>query len=168
MERKEKRDAAQAAADSEAFDGVRRICPNGEDRGAPCEDAEEPTAMRGFSPYVIEQTRAAAAYLRRHTEGRDTIAELSRRFGLSQTVLKECFRAVCGESIAAFSRRARMQRAAELLRETDENVLEVAMRVGYSNASKFAGAFRSVMGSTPREYRRKMSANASRRDSEAP
>lgn len=111
---------------------------------------------RGFSSYAVAQTRAVAAWLTQHTEEQDTIAALASRFCISQTVLKECFRRTYGESIAVFSRRVRMEKAAELLRESDESILEISMRVGYSNGSKFAQAFRAAQGLSPREYRRKM------------
>ena len=43
--------------------------------------------------------------------------------------------------------------AAALLRETDRTVLDIACQFGYDNASKFARAFRDVIGVSPREYR---------------
>ena len=46
-----------------------------------------------------------------------------------------------------------MHGAAALLRETDRTVLDIACQFGYDNASKFARAFRDVIGVSPREYR---------------
>ena len=47
------------------------------------------------------------------------------------------------------------QRAALLLRqEPHAGVAEIAGRVGYDSASKFAAAFKAVKGKTPLEYRR--------------
>lgn len=111
---------------------------------------------RNFSRYAIAQTRAARQYLMESTTRPITIAELSKKCCISQTVLKECFKWMYGENIAAFSRRIRMESAAELLRETDLNVLDVALQVGYVNASKFAKAFHAFFGCNPKEYRRKM------------
>ncbi len=119
-------------------------------------EAGVPGRRRRFSKYAVAQSRAAAHYLREQTGQAATVADLARRFGVSQTVLKECFRSLYGESVAAYSRRLRMEKAAELLLNTDVNILEVAMQVGYSNASKFARAFQATMGCTPKAYRRKM------------
>ena len=44
-------------------------------------------------------------------------------------------------------------RPAELLRSTDRTVLDIAGQFGYDNASKFARAFRSVIGVSPNAYR---------------
>lgn len=56
-------------------------------------------------------------------------------------------------SPAAYVRSQRMWGAAELLRGTDRTVLDIAGQFGYDNASKFAKAFRDVVGVSPREYR---------------
>ena len=53
-----------------------------------------------------------------------------------------------------YARRA-MDRAALLLRqEPQTSVAEIAGRVGYDSASKFAAVFREAKGKTPLEYRR--------------
>jgi AraC-like DNA-binding protein len=49
-----------------------------------------------------------------------------------------------------------MTAASKLLAETDQSILEIAGKYGYENGSKFAGAFRSVMGTSPSEYRRRI------------
>ena len=54
---------------------------------------------------------------------------------------------------AAFLRAQKMHGAAALLRTTDRTVLDIAGQFGYDNASKFAKAFRDVVGVSPREYR---------------
>ena len=47
-----------------------------------------------------------------------------------------------------------MNRAAELLRaDREKSVAEIAGLVGYDSASKFAIAFRKIMGMSPVEYR---------------
>ena len=49
----------------------------------------------------------------------------------------------------------RMKKATQLLMEGKFNVAEVASRVGYTNSSKFAQAFKEYTGSSPKEYRNK-------------
>ena len=84
-----------------------------------------------------------------------TITELSRRFSIPTTALKECFKSVYGQPINTYMRCLRMDRAALLLRqEPHAGVAEIAGRVGYDSASKFAAAFKAVKGKTPLEYRR--------------
>ena len=82
-----------------------------------------------------------------------TLKSLSQQFNVSEAQIKSSFTGVYGMSPAAYARSQRMHGAAALLRETDRTVLDIACQFGYDNASKFARAFRDVIGVSPREYR---------------
>lgn len=82
-----------------------------------------------------------------------TLPELSRQLGVSAAQIKASFSGVYGMSPSAYLRSQRMYGAAALLRQTDRTVLDIAGQFGYDNASKFAKAFRAVIGVSPREYR---------------
>ena len=71
----------------------------------------------------------------------------------SAAQIKGSFQAVYGMTPAAFLRSRKMHGAAQLLRETDRTVLDIAGQFGYDNASKFAKAFRDVIGVSPAAYR---------------
>ena len=47
----------------------------------------------------------------------------------------------------------RMERACELLLETDDRIYEVAEKCGFSTPRYFSEVFRDYMGMTPNEYR---------------
>ena len=53
---------------------------------------------------------------------------------------------------------ARFEAAAELLKNPDTKIIDVAFDVGYEDPSHFARAFRRVSGITPREFRRELAA----------
>lgn len=88
-----------------------------------------------------------------HPRERNTIDSLAQMFSVSQTQLKEGFRAVYGQSIYAFACEIKMHAAAQVLLETDIKVTDVATQFGYANTSKFSSAFQRVMGMTPMKYR---------------
>ena len=100
----------------------------------------------------------ARDYVLAQMEKRVTIEELSDVFHVSPTQIKNSFRSAYGMPVYAYIRTQKMHAAAELLRSGDATILEVAGRFGYDNGSKFAKAFRDVMGVTPKHYR-KMSGN---------
>ena len=50
----------------------------------------------------------------------------------------------------------RMQAAAVMLRQGNDSVAAIAGRVGYNNSSKFASAFKDIMGMSPLEYRKQI------------
>ena len=83
-----------------------------------------------------------------------TISALSRRACLSATIFKAGFRRLYGLPVHAWLRQRRMERAAELLRDSSLSVLGVAQSVGYSSASQFTAAFRRQYGVTPAQYRK--------------
>ena len=91
------------------------------------------------------------ANLERHV----TIAELAQEMHVSQTQIKVCFNRVYGMPVFSYARKARMEAAADQLKETQDSILEIAGKYGYENGSKFATAFRSAMGVSPSQYRRR-------------
>lgn len=109
--------------------------------------------QRHFSETQVTLAKAVCRYLTEQLDKRITTAELSEYFGVSATQIKNSFDGVYGTSIHTYMRSQRMQSAAKLLRQTDRTVLDIAGQFGYDNASKFAGAFRKVMGVTPMQYR---------------
>lgn len=82
-----------------------------------------------------------------------TIEQLSGMFRINQTTLKNEFKRTYGSGIYAYVKKRKMFRAAELLTQTDMKIIDIAEEVGYWNASKFAKAFQSVMGTTPKHFR---------------
>lgn len=85
-----------------------------------------------------------------------TSEELSSRFSIPESTLRKNFRIIYGCPIYKYIKNYKMNLAAELLKK-DENIKisDVASSVGYDNPSKFAAAFKDVMGVTPVNYRNK-------------
>ena len=94
------------------------------------------------------------AYLTQNLNTRVTIEELSHQYLMNPTTLKQVFKSVYGSSLAAHMKEHRMGRAAQLLRETDESVAEIARAVGYESQSKFTSEFKKAFSMLPTEYRR--------------
>lgn len=81
------------------------------------------------------------------------LSTVCRHLGLSPATLGRRLRSE-GTSFRDLTRRHRLERAARMLSETRLSILEVAMRAGYSETASFTRAFRDVMGTTPRDWRR--------------
>ena len=116
------------------------------------EENEEPGHV--ISRPRMELAQEVARYLGEHMESRVTLEMLSKRFHASGTSIKSSFKAVYGVSLYSYVRAQKMRAAALRLRETEDSVLEIAGALGYGNGSKFAKAFREVMGTSPAAYRR--------------
>ena len=110
-----------------------------------------------FYASQVEKVKAAEQLITDHMNQNFTIAELSERFDISETALKKCFSSMFGNSIYAYLKEARLNRAAALLQtESQKKVAEIALMVGYETPSKFAAAFKSMFGKTPGEYRKQI------------
>ncbi|MBO5609637.1 MAG: helix-turn-helix domain-containing protein [Eubacterium sp.] len=61
-----------------------------------------------------------------------------------------------GSPIYKYIKKVKVNKAAELLKiDSNLKISDVAESVGYDNPSKFAAAFKDVMGLTPLEYKQK-------------
>jgi len=67
--------------------------------------------------------------------------------------LSQVFREQTGMTVFGYVREERIRRGEELLRETDIDVQDIALLIGFNNAGNFATAFRERMGVTPSAYR---------------
>src|SRR5688500_18531821 len=79
---------------------------------------------------------------------------MAREVGLTTFQLSRLFGSVVGKSMPTRLRQKRMERAAELLRGTGQNIGDVAFAVGYYRISAVSRAFSREMGMTPSEYRK--------------
>ncbi len=79
--------------------------------------------------------------------------ELAKIAQMSKRSFLRVFRAAIGTTPIAHLIELRIQRAASMLRRTNEPITEIAFRVGFSDSNYFARQFRRVMGVSPRHYR---------------
>ena len=79
---------------------------------------------------------------------------LASEAGLSAMPFIRAFRASTGRTPGQFVTAARMERAKDLLKDTDLSIFDVAVRVGYKTHSHFSAAFRGAVGTTPIDYRK--------------
>ena len=114
-----------------------------------------------------EDRVAATYYAREHIEivkrvRKAMLKDLSRSTPLEQFLRGEAistvtfqtiFKQIYGRSPYAYLKHYRMNSAAVQLLESNESINQIALSLGYSNASKFARAFRDVFGVLPKDYR---------------
>ena len=81
------------------------------------------------------------------------LAEIARSVGTYREKLSQIFREQTGMTVFAFIREARIRRGETLLRETEMDVQDIALLIGFNNAGNFATAFRERTGITPSAFR---------------
>lgn len=93
----------------------------------------------------------ALAYVEAHLFEAPSVAALARAAGASDSTLLRAFRREVGCSPSAYWRMLRLDEAMVLLESGRYNVAEVALRIGYDNASAFTHAFQRRFGRAPSE-----------------
>lgn len=82
-----------------------------------------------------------------------SVEQLAEAAEMSAFAFSRAFRAQVGESPYRYLVRTRLTHAAHALRSTRRPVLEIALASGFGDPGRFARAFRSQYGCTPRDYR---------------
>lgn len=83
-----------------------------------------------------------------------TLSRIAKEVGLNETKLKSGFKEVYGMPVYQYFKRAKMQRAMELLKTTAQSIREIAFQCGYSSQGQFSAAFRGEFGLTPLQARK--------------
>src|SRR6185369_9445258 len=96
----------------------------------------------------LEKMNAAMDYVEAHLTGEIDYAELAHTAGCSEYHFSRMFPFVTGQSLSLYIRRRRLTQAALELRDSAE-LLELAVRYGYSSVDAFSRAFREVHGVAP-------------------
>ncbi len=100
-----------------------------------------------------ETIRLVGEFICQNISEHYTIPRLAEQFAIAPHTLKAEFSRYFGSSVYSYTKLRKMFRAAELICTADMKIIDIAEEVGYCNASKFSSAFRSVMGTAPKDYR---------------
>lgn len=110
--------------------------------------------MRIYRKSQVDVIKEVRNFLVSNISKRTTIEQLSSKFCISSTSLKNGFRDVYGKPISSYLKDERMKKAADLLISTDNSIQEISLQIGYENKSKFSTAFREYFGVTPVLFRK--------------
>ena len=117
--------------------------------------------VRRFSDLVLylphlghaRSLRRVVQHLKRSLSQQTSVALAASIAGLSVSHFSRVFHDEMGETYVSYARRIRCEAAADLLRETDLPVVEIASRCGYEDHSYFSRVFKKVTGRSPSELR---------------
>lgn len=87
-----------------------------------------------------------------HPPSLERLAEVA---GMSHARLNRCFRKVYGQTVFAWLRDRRLERAEHCLKDSDDSITGIAFLCGFSSSSHFAAAFRERHGCTPAAFRQR-------------
>lgn len=92
-------------------------------------------------------------YINEHLGEDLSLTKLSELVHFNPFYLSRLFRQVTGKSLSEYTLEARLSKAAELLKESNSRVNEIANNLGFDTPSYFTRAFKKFTTKTPQEYR---------------
>lgn len=114
--------------------------------------APDPTLVAVTDPEMV-LVNAVKRLISNNLAAPPSLTEIASKVGTYREKLSQLFRAHTGMTVFAYIRAARIECGMNLLRETDIEVQDIALLVGFNNAGNFATAFRESSGLTPSAYR---------------
>lgn len=109
-----------------------------------------PPARRSQS-FIVGEVRE---YLTKTLERKHTLPEVAWRFSLSEEHLARIFKKEAGISVMTHLRKIRVEAAKVFLLSSNQTVVAIAARAGFTSSNQFCRVFSQLTGQSPMEYRR--------------
>src|SRR3984957_8075979 len=93
-------------------------------------------------------------YLRGNLDRQVKLEELAKIACFSEFHFHRIFGAISGETVNNFTNRLRLEKAARLLRYSEQNLTDIALECGFSSSATFSRAFRSGYDTSPSQFRK--------------
>ncbi len=84
------------------------------------------------------------------------VSRLSEILGVSKSTLYNSVKSLTSESIGVLIRKIRLKKAAQILSNSDLNIIQVMDKVGIQSQSHFTKSFKKEFGKTPSEFKRSL------------
>ena len=128
-------------------------------------DRREPIAAPGVDPFqYYERLKRVQAYVEEHPEEQLTIAAVAKVAAMRSSSFGRYFSQRVGVPFGLWLTRSRVERACQLLRQSDIPVRRVGKLVGFGGERTFRRAFRLHVGCSPSQYRKRCLAEEARRN----
>ncbi|MDV2992533.1 MAG: Melibiose operon regulatory protein [Chroococcidiopsis sp. SAG 2025] len=101
----------------------------------------------------LESFKVPLDYIHEHLDRDIKLADLADLLGISQFHLGHLFKQSLGISPYQYLLGQRIERAKQLLKQTDRSIIEIALMCGFSSHSRLSKQFRQLTGMTPKAYR---------------
>ncbi|MEQ1783286.1 MAG: helix-turn-helix domain-containing protein, partial [Hyphomonadaceae bacterium] len=104
-------------------------------------------------PHADDRIRTVEAFLQSHFSDSHSNDGLAAKAGMSERAFLRRFKAATGRAPAGYLQAVRIEAAKAMLEREATSVQEIAIAVGYQDASFFREIFKRETGMTPIEYR---------------
>jgi AraC family transcriptional regulator len=113
----------------------------------------EPSGQGDIGGLPLPKLRRTIAYIQAHLGHELSVAMLAAVAQMSPAHFARLFKQATGQTPHQYVMRCRIERAKQLLVETDLSLSEIGAQVGCTDQSHFTALFRRYVVTTPRAYR---------------
>ncbi|MBD2463141.1 helix-turn-helix transcriptional regulator [Oscillatoria sp. FACHB-1407] len=106
--------------------------------------------MNELPPEMVRQT---LDYIQERLSEEISLEAIANHLGISQYYFSHLFKQAMGVSPYQYVLQQRVERAKQLLKETDLSIADIALECGFANQNHLAKHFRSLVGMSPKAYR---------------
>jgi AraC-like DNA-binding protein len=100
------------------------------------------------------QKRRVAELLRENLDGQIGLTDLAHECGLSVSHFTRSFKTSFGTSTHQWLIRHRIDRAKQLMSQTDISLIDIAIQLGFNDQAAFTRTFHQLVGVSPGRWRR--------------
>jgi len=116
-------------------------------------------SIKSKSPKLKELIEISVNYIHNNFERNISLNDIAKFVFLSTSYFTRAFKEEMNISPISYLLKVRVERAMELLRETDQKVSDIALSVGFSNQQRFNEIFKKHTKMTPLQYRKQYNKN---------
>lgn len=120
------------------------------------DDKNKVSSTSSLSKSQLVKARELAIYLNENYAQDHKIKNLTIECGLSPAKMQTAFKTLYNRTVVDYIRNVRVEKAEELIRDTDMTISEVVYAVGFSSRSYFSKIFKKKYNCNPKKYRDKI------------
>lgn len=124
-----------------------------------CAAVFEQSEIEKIDESYFALTNSLSMYIQNNFTKKLKLQDIAKEFGYDYSYLSSFFNRNFDMDFASFINKYRIQFACELLKNSDEDVTQIAMKCGFSTIRNFNRVFKNETGQTPKDYRSANSSN---------
>lgn len=114
-----------------------------------------------LSPKIVKlkEIRSAIDYIKLNYPQKITLNQLAKSANMSKEYFCRQFKETTGVSPIHYLMQIRIEKSCLMLKNTEDEIGQIAMKCGFSSFSYFSEIFKKIIACTPKEYRKKYLSN---------
>ena len=103
----------------------------------------------------VDRLKKMMQFIHEHYADKITLGDIAISTNISTRECSRCFQRCIKISPINYLNEHRIRMAAQMLLQTDKNIITISENCGFSSSSYFSKLFQKIMGCTPKNYRKK-------------